>query len=270
MRYGFTIPDMTDATASAIAELARDAEASGWDAIFFWDGDWGYSPWVTLAAMAAQTSRVRLGAILHPLAWRQPWLFARDTATLDQLSGGRLIVSIGLGAVDEQDFARGRTRFGAPVDRKERAELIDEGLEIVNGLWSGRPVTFHGRHYHMDEFQMRLTPLQTPRIPIWTVALWGRPKSMERVLRCDGMLTDSSAAPDDIQAIKAFVAERRALTSPFDIVMEADTRADTPEQARAKARGWADAGVTWWVETMWTPASTVADARARIRQGPPR
>jgi hypothetical protein len=219
--------------------------------------------------MAVQTERIRIGAILHPLPWRQPWLFAREAATLDQLSRGRLVVSIGLGAIDEQDTARGRTRFGEPVDRKVRAHVMDEGLEIINGLWSGQPVTFHGEHYHMDEFSMRPVPVQTPRIPIWAVGVWGKRKSMERVLRSDGMLVHESMSVGEIQEIKTFVEERRTLTSPFDLVMEADTRGDTPEQARAKVRGWADAGVTWWTESMWTPACTLEEVRTRIRQGPP-
>jgi alkanesulfonate monooxygenase SsuD/methylene tetrahydromethanopterin reductase-like flavin-dependent oxidoreductase (luciferase family) len=270
MRYGFIIPDMADATTNNIVELAHEAEAAGWDAIFFWDGDWGFSPWITMAAMAVHTDHIRFGAILHPLAWRHPWLFARETASLDQLSKGRLIISIGLGAVNEQEFARGRTRFGLPVDRKIRAQLLDEGLEVVNRLWSGNTVTFQGEHYHMEDFRLRPTPVQSPRIPIWAVGVWGRRKSMERVLRCDGILTHESAPIAEIQAIKAFAEQQRKLTSPFDIVMEADTRGDTPEQARAKVRDWAQAGVTWWVETMWSSESTVADARARIRQGPPR
>jgi len=270
MHYGFIIPDMVDATTTKIAELACDAESAGWDAIFFWDGDWGYSPWITIAAMAVHTKYIRLGAILHPLAWRQPWLFARDTASLDQLSEGRLIISIGLGAVNEQEFARGRTRFGMPVDRNIRAQLLDEGLEIVNRLWSGQLITFDGQHYQLDDFQLRPTPVQSPRIPIWAIGVWGRRKSMARVLRCDGILTKSSVSVEQVLAIKAFVAEQRTLASRFDIVMEADTRADTPEQAQASVRGWAAAGVTWWVETMWSPESSVADARARIKQGPPR
>ena len=219
MRYGFIIPDMTGAATNEIVDLAREAEASGWDALFFWDGDWGFSPWITLAAMAVQTERIRLGAILHPLAWRQPWLFARETATLDQLSNGRLIVSIGLGAVDEQDFARGRTRFGEAVDRKIRAQLLDEGLTIVNSLWSGEPVTFHGDHYHLEDFSMRPTPAQSPRIPIWAVGVWDRPKSMERVLRCDGMLTSEANTVDDTRAIAAYVEQRRSVTTPFDMMM---------------------------------------------------
>jgi alkanesulfonate monooxygenase SsuD/methylene tetrahydromethanopterin reductase-like flavin-dependent oxidoreductase (luciferase family) len=270
MHYGFIIPDMTDATTNEIVGLARDAEAAGWDAIFFWDGDWGYSPWITLAAMAVHTEHIRLGAILHPLAWRQPWLFARETASLDQLSHGRLIVSIGLGAVNDQDFARGRTGFGEPVDRKLRAQLLDEGLDVVNRLWSGQASTFEGQHYRLEDFRMRPTPVQLPRIPIWAVGVWGRRKSMARVLRCDGILTEASAPVAEIQAIKTFVAEQRTLASPFDIVMEADTRDDTPEQAQAKVRTWADTGVTWWVETMWSPESSVADTRTRIQQGPPR
>ncbi len=270
MRYGLIIPDIRDAGPAAIAALAPEAEANGWDALFFWDGDWGLSPWVLLAAMAVQTERIRLGAILHPLPWRQPWLFARDSATLDQLSNGRLIVSVGLGAVDEEDMARGRTRFGQPVDRKIRAGLLDEGLAVVTGLWSGQPVTFQGEHYRLEAFSVRPVPVQAPRIPIWAVGVWGRPKSMERVLRCDGMLVDASASPAELQAIRAFVEERRKLTSPFDIVMEADTRGDTHEQARAKVRTAADSGVTWWVESMWTPECTLEDVRARIRQQPPR
>src|SRR5437899_2322329 len=188
MRCGFIIPDMAGGKAGAIVGLAREAEAAGWDGIFYWDSDWGHSPWVVLAGMAMRTEQVRIGAVLHPLAWRRPWLLARDTATLDQLSNGRLVVPIGLGAVDEDDFARGRTRFGEPVDRRVRAQLIDEGLEILSGLWSGRPVTFHGAHYHLEDFSVQPTPVQSPHVPIWVVGVWGRRKSMRRVLRCDGIL----------------------------------------------------------------------------------
>jgi alkanesulfonate monooxygenase SsuD/methylene tetrahydromethanopterin reductase-like flavin-dependent oxidoreductase (luciferase family) len=98
MRCGFIIPDMAGSRVGAIVGLAREAEETGWDGIFFWDADWGFSPWVVLAGMAMQTERVRIGAVLHPLAWRRPWLLARDAATLDQLSNGRLVVPVGLGA----------------------------------------------------------------------------------------------------------------------------------------------------------------------------
>lgn len=270
MRYGFVIPDMPDAQAEEIAAVAREAEAAGWDAIFFWDGDWGYSPWIILTAIAERTTRIRFGAILHPLPWREPWLFARDSATLDQLAQGRLIVAVGVGAVDDADRARGRTRFGLPVERRLRAERLDEGLAIVDQLWSGRPVTFDGRHYQLDAFSIRPRPVQSPRPPIWAVAAWGRRTSVERLRFCDGLLTEESVEPADLQAMLTYVAEHRKLTSPFDVVMEADTRGATAEQARERVQRWAAAGVTWWVETMWSPPSALADVRARLQQGPPR
>jgi alkanesulfonate monooxygenase SsuD/methylene tetrahydromethanopterin reductase-like flavin-dependent oxidoreductase (luciferase family) len=270
MRYGFIIPDLQDASIAAIAELAHEAEQSGWDGVFFWDADWHISPWVAIAAMALATRQARLGAILHPLAWRQPWLFARDSASLDQLSQGRLTISIGMGAVETQDFARGRTRFGSPVDRAVRAQLIDEGLDIVNGLWSGKPFSYHSQHYDFDAFQLQVTPVQQPRIPIWAVGMWGKPKSMARVARCDGMLVSAASPIAEIQAIQAFIAEQRSLSTPFELVMEADTRNDTPDVARSKANNWAEQGIAWWVESMWSPGITIAMARERISMGPPR
>ncbi len=270
MRYGFILPDMADATPRALADLAYEAEQTGWDGVFFWDADWNHSPWITMTAMAMRTSHVRLGAILHPLAWRQPWLFARESASLDQISDGRLVAAIGMGATNEQDFVRGRTRFGTPVDRIVRAELIDESLEIINGLWSGQPVTFQGQHYQLDAFQMQVRPIQKPRIPIWAVGVWGKTKSMARVARCDGMLVSAEAPVAEIQAIQEFIRNQRTLTTPFDLVMEADTRNDTPAEACAKATTWAQLGIGWWVESMWSPGITLAMARERIRQGPPR
>lgn len=269
MQYGFIIPVVTDARTHDIVDFAREAEAAGWDALFYWDGDWAHSPWITLAAMAVHTSRIRIGAILHPLAWRQPWLFARETATLDQLCDGRLTVSVGLGAVMESDWERGRTRWGLTVDRKVRAQLLDEGLAITNRLWSGEAVNYEGEHYQIADFTLTPTPVQQPRIPIWAVGVLESRKSMARVLGCDGMLIDSSYTPEQMTKLRSLIAERPVAT-PFDIVMEADTRKDTPEEARAKVQRWSDEGVTWWTESMWIPDSDVATTRARIAAGPPR
>src|SRR3989442_15715572 len=123
MKYGFIVPG---GDVREIAELASEAEAAGWDGILHYDADWSLSPWVTLAAMAVRTSRIRLGAMLHPLPWRRPWLLARDAATLDRLSGGRLVLPVGLGAADEADLARGVTKFGEPTDRRLRARRLAE------------------------------------------------------------------------------------------------------------------------------------------------
>lgn len=129
MRYGFVLPG---GDAREAAELAGEAEAAGWDGFFVWDSVWGVDPWVSLAAAAVRTESIRLGTMLTPLSRRRPWKLAGETVTLDHLSGGRLVLSVGLGAV-ETGFAA----FGEETDRKIRSELLDEGLDVLTGLWRG-------------------------------------------------------------------------------------------------------------------------------------
>jgi hypothetical protein len=280
MQYGFVIPCQE---ARVVVELAREAEAAGWDGVFIPDCiaidpaldplAAGYDPWVALGAIAVQTSRVRLGTMLTPVSRRRPWKLARETATIDQLSQGRLVLPVGLGALDDVGFGR----VGEATDRKTRAELLDEGLEIVAGLWRGEPFSFSGKHYQVQDVTLRPPPVQA-RIPIWVVGAWPRLKSMLRVLRWDGLLPSKmnedgsfgDVTPADLAAMRAFIDERRAQTTPFDVVMEGRTPGDDREQARAIVRPFAEAGATWWNEAMWSAPNTPEDVRARIRQGPPR
>ena len=276
MKYGFIIPGGDIHT---VADLAAEAEAAGWDAAFYWDGiniqdTPMYDPWVTMAAMALRTRRVRLGAIVSPLSRRRPWKLARETVSLDHLSGGRLIVPVGLGALDDGGFGK----VGEPTDRKTRAELLDESLAILTGLWSGEPFQYDGKHYHLDTMTFLPQPVQSPRIPIWVVAMWPSERSMARALRYDGLLPNVRGAdgaprdvtPDDIREMAAYVAERRNQSTPFDIVMEGETPGDDPAQAAAIVRPFAEAGATWWNESRWGAMSDVALVRTRIQQGPPR
>jgi Luciferase-like monooxygenase len=277
MRYGFIIPGGDIQT---VADLAAEAEAAGWDGAFYWDGisikEAGpmFDPWVTMAAMAMRTTRVRLGAIVSPLSRRRPWKVARETVTLDHLAGGRLIVPVGLGALDDGGFGK----VGEPTDRKTRAELLDESLDILTGLWSGEPFSYDGRHYHLDEMTFLPKPVQSPRIPIWVVGMWPSERSMARVLRYDGLLPNVRSAdgepreitPDDIHAMAGYIAERRTLTTPFDLVMEGETPGDDPAKAAEIVRPFAEAGATWWNESRWGALQDVELVRARIRQGPPR
>src|SRR5438067_8325608 len=143
-----------------------------------------YDPWVTLSAIAMRHERVRIGAMLTPPSRRRPWKLARETMSVDHLSHGRLIRPVGLGALDDKGFAG----VGEVTDRKTRAQLLDESLEILTGLWSGQPFSFHGQHYHIDEMTFLPPPVQSPRIPIWVAGAWPRPQSMQRVLRYDGLL----------------------------------------------------------------------------------
>jgi len=275
MKYGIVLPS---GDARIAADFAYDAEQAGWDGFFVYETAWGIDAWVSLTAAAMRTERIRLGTDLTPLSRMRPWKLASETATLDNLSNGRVILAVGLGAIDT-----GFAEFGEVTDRKTRAELLDEGLDILTGLWRGQPFNYDGKHYQIKptSFYPPPPPVQQPRIPIWVVGAWSRPKSMQRVLRYDGILPDvigddrqrRDLTPGDMRAIKDFVASKRTETTPFDIVMEGETPGDDPARAATIVRQWADAGATWWIEARWQvprDADGLKIVRERILQGPPR
>ena len=282
MKYGFVFPGGEVRT---IAEMAAEAEAAGWDGVFIPDCIYidvesesgpmpAFDPWVVLAAMAMRTERVRLGTMLTPVSRRRPWKLAREVATLDQLSNGRMVLPVGLGALDDAGFAK----VGEATDRKVRAQMLDEGLAILAGLWSGHPFSYEGQYFHMQEMTFLPPPVQSPRVPIWVVGAWPRKKSMRRVLRWDGLLPnklndDGSFAeitPADIGEMKRFIDDQRSEATPFDIIWEGRTPGEDRERAAALVRPWAEAGATWWMEAMWEAPNGPDDVRRRVRQGPPR
>jgi alkanesulfonate monooxygenase SsuD/methylene tetrahydromethanopterin reductase-like flavin-dependent oxidoreductase (luciferase family) len=268
MRYGIIV---NAGEPGQMAALAAEAETAGWDGVFYYDaiaiGDVEiYDPWVVLAAMAMRTERVRLGLIVSAPARRRPWKLARETMTIDRLSGGRLVVPVGLGTTDDSGFGN----VGEPTDAKTRAELMDESLAILEGLWSGEPFAFDGRHYRFGSMTFRPTPVQRPRIPIWVVGAWPNERSMRRVLRWDGIVTQTEAV-DEIGEIVGYVRRGRPTDlrqTPFDIVVQGSTAADDPAGARQTVRPYAEAGATWWMEADWETA-TVDSVRRRILAGPP-
>jgi len=275
MHYGFVLPG---GTATEQLEQAVLAEAAGWDGVFVWEAAYGVDAWTLLAAIAQRTTRLRLGTMLTPLPWRRPWKLAGQAVTLDQLSHGRAILTVGLGAVSPE---LGRT--GEQLDRRIRAEMLDEGIDLVRGLWEGR-LSFAGRHYDVDlsaraELAQVGLPVQQ-RIPIWVVGVWPRTKSMRRVLRCDGILPacmDENGSREttqaDIKPILAWLGER-GVRPGFDVVIEGETPADDAARAAAIVAGWERAGCTWWTETRWSspehPAERTRDVYERLQAGPPR
>jgi alkanesulfonate monooxygenase SsuD/methylene tetrahydromethanopterin reductase-like flavin-dependent oxidoreductase (luciferase family) len=271
MRYGFVLPE---GDARRVAESAREAEAAGWDGFFIPDAVWGIDPWVALAAAAMVTERIKLGTMLTPVSRYRPWSLAAQTATLDNLSGGRVILAVGLGAIDT-----GFAAFGEVTDRKTRAELMDEGLDIITGLWNGQPFNYDGKHYHIKEttFFPPPPPAQKPRIPIWIVGLWPSEKSMTRVARWDGLLPNATTpegrdhgTPEIIRQMKEFIEQRRAPdAAPLDVIVEGTTPGDNRAAGAEIVRPWAEAGATWWLEADWSMPGHDA-IQARIRQGPPR
>jgi alkanesulfonate monooxygenase SsuD/methylene tetrahydromethanopterin reductase-like flavin-dependent oxidoreductase (luciferase family) len=255
-----------------VADLAALAEDHGWDGVFTWDAvaigamD-TFDPWVVMAAMAMRTKRVKLGAIVTPPSRRRPWKLAREAMTLDRLSKGRLVLPVGLGAIDDAGFGM----VGEPTATRERAELLDESLAILTGLWTGKPFAFDGAHYRFDEMTFRPTPIQKPRIPIWVVGAWPHEKSLRRTLAWDGILPQVSGA-DAIREVVAW-AERewpaRTRGRPWDVIAEGATPADDPSAAARTVAEHEAAGATWWIESDWLSGS-VRSIRRRIEAGPPR
>jgi alkanesulfonate monooxygenase SsuD/methylene tetrahydromethanopterin reductase-like flavin-dependent oxidoreductase (luciferase family) len=273
MRYGFVLPHGGARTA---ADLARVAEDAGWDGFFVWEPVWGYDAWVLLTAAAMRTERIRLGTMLTPLSRMRPWKLASETVTLDHLSGGRVVIAVGLGALDS-----GFAAFGEETDRRRRARLLDEGLDVLTGLWRGQPFEYAGTHYRVrpSEFLPPPPPVQQPRIPIWVVGAWPSPKSLGRALRYDGVLPTvigdegvRQATPDEVRELTGYVRRVRG-EGPFDVVVEGETPGDDQEAAAEQVRTWADAGATWWIEGRWDVIGrpdAVDLVRERLQQGPPR
>lgn len=272
MKFGFVLPY---AEARDAAELAHLAEQSGWDGFFVWEPVWGIDAWVTLTAAAMRTERIRLGTMLTPVARMRPWKLASETATLDRLSNGRVTLAVGLGATDT-----GWEAFGEPTDRKTRAELTDEALDILVGLWRGQPFSYTGRHYSVKplDFMPPPPPVQQPRIPIWVVGVCHSARSLERVARYDGLIPSgrgndgrmAQATPDQIRAALEQLNAQRGAAAPLDVIVEGVTSPDAPGRAAEIRAPYAAAGATWWLEAMWStmpsPAMPYADALAVVRE----
>jgi alkanesulfonate monooxygenase SsuD/methylene tetrahydromethanopterin reductase-like flavin-dependent oxidoreductase (luciferase family) len=277
MRFGWVLPYGDARTA---AELAAVAEEHGWDGFFVWEGVWAIDPWVSLAAVAMRTERIRMGTMLTPLPRRLPWELAGQVATLDNLSGGRVILPVGLGATDDRWWL-----FEDDPGRRVRAEQMDEALELIQALWSGEPVTHEGAHYRARPAQIMLPPrpMQRPRVPIWVVGAWPRPKSMRRAARVDGWLPahmprdggHRELTPELLGEGIGWLRERRASEGlsmeGYDVVAEGTTPADGAAAAEI-VRPWAEAGATWWIDADWSdmePGRVRAAALERLRAGPP-
>ncbi len=279
MKYGLYLPNFGPfGDARFLAELARDAERAGWDGFFLWDhvarpgAPPVVDPWIALAAIAVATERIRIGAMVTPLARRRPWKVARETVSLDRLANGRLIFGAGLGSSGGANVEW--EAFGEETDLARRARLLDEGLAILDGLWRGEPFEFEGRELTVRSAHFSPRALQSPRIPVWIAAYWPNRAPLRRAARWDGLFAlFRDGPPDDARQLAeavAFVRESRASDSAFDVVYCADR--ETPLEPYARA------GATWWLAHLkpdafgasWTEPWPLERMRARIAQGPPR
>ena len=266
MEFGFVVPwgDAED-----VGDLAAAAEEAGWDGLFVWEPVWGVDAWISLGLAAVRTTKIRIGTLLTPPSRRRPWELASQVATVDRISSGRVTLSVGLGAVNS-----GFDTFGEECDRRVRAELMDETLDIICGLWGGQPFAYEGTHYTVaaTEFPTIGHTVQQPRVPIWCVGALGRPASMARAMRWDGVIPQvldgegGARQPhlDEVAELRAQLdADRPA--DHVDIIVEGTMSEHSPA-------AYADAGATWWIESMWDAMaehSPVTAAYDRLQQGPP-
>lgn len=289
MRFSLNIPNFGDfADVRTVASVAVAAEEAGWDGLFVWDhvvhekrlrrsfAD----PWMLLTAAALATTRIKLGPMVTPVARRRPQQLARQVATLDGLSGGRVVLGVGLGGPIEDEYGS----FGEPTDPRVLAERLDEGLELVTRFWTGETVSHHGRHYQVDEVALLPTPVQRPRVPIWVAGFWPRRAPMRRAARWDGAVPLFTSAPhgtppavDEVRDLVGYVRSQRSTPpaeqreAPFEFVIGGVSPAD-PARARDLLGPLSEAGATWWDERNLIEGEIdrLAPVMRRIEQGPPR
>jgi alkanesulfonate monooxygenase SsuD/methylene tetrahydromethanopterin reductase-like flavin-dependent oxidoreductase (luciferase family) len=249
-----------------LADLGRRAEEAGWDGFFLWDhvqyrapATDVLDPWVGMAAIGAATERVRLGAMVTPLARRRPWIVARQLAALDLLTGGRMVLGVGLGL---DDSGKELSTFGEELDASERASMLDEALDVVHGLLSGERLDYRGRHYTVEGATFRPTPVQSP-LPTWVGARWPNRRPLRRAARYQGVFAINVASPEDADQLCSVMGALRAgaEAGPFDVVL-------APEPGLAPRR-WADAGVTWLLTPFSQFGTHPDDVRRAADAGPP-
>ncbi|MGI9604916.1 MAG: LLM class flavin-dependent oxidoreductase [Acidimicrobiales bacterium] len=241
MQHALTIPPYGElADPRALAEVAATAEAAGWDAVFLWDhvlrraGDPQETAdvWVAMAAIAIATERIRIGPMVTPITRRRPIKLARETTTLDHLSGGRLTLGLGLGV----DTTRELSAFGEIVDPRIRGQRLDEGAALLCELWSGEEVNFSGDHFVAEKVVALPRPVQQPRIPLWFAARGRAAKPVRRAARYDG-LYPIEVDDGELVAMIDLVRDERGSLDGFDVIAR-------PSDA-AQYERYADLGVTW-------------------------
>jgi alkanesulfonate monooxygenase SsuD/methylene tetrahydromethanopterin reductase-like flavin-dependent oxidoreductase (luciferase family) len=261
-----------------LVELAVAAEEAGWDGFFLWDhllwrDPAGHvaDPTVVISAVAARTERIRFGVMVNLLARRRAAKVARETVTLDLLSGGRLIVGAGLGSLPAEF-----TAFGENADPRVRAARLDESLHLLDALWTGQPVTFRGEYLTATDVIMQPRPVQRPRIPIWCGGRWPNRRPFRRAAQWDGVIATHTGyglgetmPPDELRAVIQYTREQRTADGPFEVALEGRTDGSAADRGGQLVAAYVRAGLTWWIEALGWWRGTPAEAMDRIRQGPP-
>jgi alkanesulfonate monooxygenase SsuD/methylene tetrahydromethanopterin reductase-like flavin-dependent oxidoreductase (luciferase family) len=270
MRSGLYFPLFDElADPALVARLCAEAEEAGWDGVFVWDHIRWNEPVVdvadtqiTLAAIAGATERIRFGPMVTPLARRRPVKVARETATLDRLSGGRLTLGVGLGS---DEFGGEYSITGEELDERTRAQMLDEALDILQAAWSGELVQHRGEHYTVDGMRFLPAPVQRPGVPIWVAGFYGKPRPLRRAARYQGFFPVDLEHPDQLAEIAAKLVTLRQeagrdLSEAYDIVASLPPGTDPAPYGAA--------GATWWVTEFPAEGATIDGVRGILREGP--
>jgi len=265
LRSALWLPLFDDlADPSVVARVAADAETAGWDGCFVWDQlGWRApireiaDPWITLAAVATTTQRLRLGPMVTPLPRRRPAKVARETATLDRLSAGRLTLGVGIGS---DRFGAELSKTGEELDDRRRGQMLDESLAILAAAWSGARVHHRGKHYTVDDLEFRPRPVQRRGVPVWAAGFPGNAKPIRRAAGLDGFFPANLEHPDQLAEIVATITDLRSgVTGPYDIAVGLPFDADPLPYAAA--------GATWWLPE-FDPGVPLDTVRGVLRDGP--
>jgi alkanesulfonate monooxygenase SsuD/methylene tetrahydromethanopterin reductase-like flavin-dependent oxidoreductase (luciferase family) len=268
MNFGLSYPNFGFSDPGDLVELAIAAEASGWHGFFIWDHIVimdrmpVQDPWVVLGAIARSTDRIQFGPMVVAVPRHRPWVVARQSVSLDRLSKGRFVLGVGIGFPPEPEFGT----FGEPQSDRIRADMLDEGLEIIQGVWGGEPFEYRGDHYTVNPTSFAPKPLQQPRIPIWVACMLPHRRPLRRAARFDGVfpirVDMADVGPDDVLETRAYIEECRSATGAYDFVIGGPPRSD------AEFAALAEAGVTWYLAGPPMEGESLAISLAWIERGP--
>jgi len=272
MKFAYTFANFGDmGDTQTLVDLAVDAEVAGWDAVFLWDHvNWAkvgfhVDPWIVLALIADRTDRLLIGTSVTPIARRRPTKLAREILTLHQLSGGRFVFGAGNGAWPSEF-----RDLGDSDSLKDRAEMLDEGLELLQELWCGEPVDHDGTHY---KARVQTFMSGGAEIPIWLGATWPNRKPFRRAAHYDGVMAlnqdFSQLSTEEVSEISQYIAANRDTDNPFNLGVGLSVSND-PEADSERALAYEAAGANWWLDGFSPRKETIEVLRARIRRGPPR
>ena len=261
--------------ARPLIDMAVLAEESGWDGFFVYDhlvpfpgrAVRSVDPWTVLAVVAERTELV-LGPMITPVARRRPWELAHQVTGVDRLSGGRLVLGVGLGGSSDFDA------FGDTSSEIERGDRLDEGLSLLRRLWSGEPVD-HSGTWHLAG--ARLTPSPLGRVPIWVAGRYGSRRPLRRAARFDGFFPINTRwdpadllTPAQLTEMLAVIRRERGDLDGFEVVAAGYTDSSSPETVAGRIAPYAEVGATWWFETLEPQRGDLDELRERVRIGPPR